>query len=91
MQEVKQFNNSIIIALEDHRFFEMSAENYMAERKAFVGLLNDFLKKLPILIKSSHKIIEEKLMLVSAPLRALLEVNKKMMFFDLINISDNSR
>lgn len=74
--------------MEDHKFLDITAENYIAERKAFVGLLNEFLKKLPILIKSSHKVIEEKLMLVLGPLRALLEINKKMMFFDLVNTSN---
>ena len=73
--------------MEDHKFFDINAENYLAERKAFVALLNEFLKKLPIFIKSSHKVVEEKLMLVLGPLRNLLEINKKMMFFDLVNTS----
>jgi hypothetical protein len=76
-----------MVALEDHKFFDINSENYLAERKAFVALLNEFLKKLPIFIKSSHKVIEEKLMLVLGPLRNLLEINKKMMFFDLVNTS----
>ncbi|CAD8174923.1 unnamed protein product [Paramecium pentaurelia] len=90
-KHVKELFAKIARTLEDHKFFDINAENYIAERKAFVGLLNDFLKKLPILIKSSHKVIEEKLMLVLGPLRALLEINKKMMFFDLVNTSNQAR
>lgn len=69
----------------------MNAESYMADRKNLVTLLNEFLKKLPILIKLSHKIIEVKLFEVLAPLNRLLEINKKMMFFDLRNIDQRSR
>lgn len=77
--------------MEDHKFFDMNAESYMADRKNLVTLLNEFLKKLPILIKLSHKIIEVKLFEVLAPLNRLLEINKKMMFFDLRNIDQRSR
>lgn len=69
----------------------MTPETYLADKKNLVTLLNDFFKKLPILIKMSHKIIEEKLMLVSAPLRNLLEINKKLMFFDLRNTNSRDR
>lgn len=36
----------------------------MAERKNLIALLNEFFKKLPLLIKLSHKVIDEKLMAV---------------------------
>ncbi|CAD8139947.1 unnamed protein product [Paramecium octaurelia] len=88
---VKQAFAKIYRTLEDHKFLEMSAENYQAERKNLQTLLNEFTKKLPILIKISHKLIEERLMQVTAPLRALLEINKKLMFFDLRNTAHRDR
>lgn len=69
----------------------MNSENYQSERKNLQTLLNEFSKKLPLLIKISHKLIEEKLMQVTAPLRALLEINKKLMFFDLRNTTNRDR
>ncbi|CAD8047451.1 unnamed protein product [Paramecium sonneborni] len=88
---VKQAFAKIFRTLEDHKFLEMNSENYQAERKNLQTLLNEFVKKLPILIKISHKLIEERLMQVTAALRALLEINKKLMFFDLRNTAHRDR
>ena len=46
--EVYFFRNKIAL---DANNIEISAENYMAERKNLVTLLNEFFKKLPLLIK----------------------------------------
>lgn len=79
------------LELEDRVFGELTPENYMESRKELVKQLNEFVKKLPVHIKQSHKIVDAKLTLVLSPLKNLLEVNKKLIVFDLRYTDKRSR
>lgn len=77
--------------MEDIKFLELNSENYLDEKKALQAQLNEFTKKLPIFIKKSFKIVDEKLSLALGPLKNLLEINRKLMFFDLRNTENRTR
>jgi len=69
----------------------MKPEDYMARKKALVKSLNDFCKNLTKHIKVGHKVIDEKLQIVLAPLKNLLEINRRLFFFDLKHTSSQDR
>ena len=54
--------------------------------------LNDFCKDFQKHVKSYHKLIyEEKLMMILNPLRNLLEINRRLFFFDMKNRTTTDR